>query len=154
MYFQWRIDIWCLGNYLAMTLTSILVCDKQCLTFHCRVSVLFVRWDSLGGSGQSGVLLWVVKAPTSEHEPFTELHTAFTLRKANTHKFSTNSSFKITNTKFNRNSEWLQLIVHSRCILSLIELMTLTLLTTAELLEQEQSTAVLYSILYYTTIKS
>lgn len=88
-----------MGNFLAMALTSILVRDSA-LTFHCRVSVLFVRWDSLGGSGQSGVLLWVVKAPTSEHEPFTELHTAFTLRKTNTHKFRRHSSFKVNYTAF------------------------------------------------------
>jgi len=89
------------------------------------VSVLFVRWDSLGGSGQSGVLLWVVKDPTSEHGPFIELQTAFTLRKTNTHTFRRHSSFKIIYTTFKagivrgKNNLFVfskeKNVVHSRC---------------------------------------
>lgn len=48
-------------------------------TFHCKVRVLLVRWESFGASGTSGTLHCVVNEPASEHEPRTELYIADTL---------------------------------------------------------------------------
>lgn len=53
--------------------------QRSLRTFHCRVRVLLVRWDSFGGSGTSGTLQCVVNEPASEHEPRTELYIAVTL---------------------------------------------------------------------------
>lgn len=50
-------------------------------TFHCRVRVLLVRWESFGVNGTSGTLQCVVNDPASEHDPRTELYVAKTLQK-------------------------------------------------------------------------
>lgn len=55
-------------------------------TFHCRVRVLLVRWESFGDNGTSGTLQCVVNEPASEHEPRTELYIADTLQQ--THETS------------------------------------------------------------------
>lgn len=59
--------------------------EKWSCTFHCRVSVLLVRWDSLGGKGTSGTLQCVVNEPASEHKPRTELYIAETLKQTHNH---------------------------------------------------------------------
>lgn len=51
-------------------------------TFHCRVRVLLVRWESFGVSGTSGAPQCVVNEPASEHEPRAELYIADTLERA------------------------------------------------------------------------
>lgn len=61
---------------------------RRLRTFHCRVSVLLVRWENLGGNGTSGTLQCVVNEPASEHEPRTELYIAETLKENNQNTFS------------------------------------------------------------------
>lgn len=60
--------------------------DVGACTFHCRVRVLLVRWESFGDNGTSGTLQCVVNEPASEHEPRTELYIAETLSQTHTQK--------------------------------------------------------------------